>query len=523
MSLLKRLNAKYWSKGDTTSVQQQSMLAAVDLGSNSFRLQIARVENNQLYMLDNLREPVRLAIGLTADKLLDKNAQQRALACLERFGERLRGLPRKAVRAVGTNALRVAKNAPEFLRLAETALGFPIEVVAGHEEARLIYLGVAHGLPQSEGNRLVIDIGGGSTEFIIGKGLEPLKLESLYMGCVSFSQRYFPDGKITKSSLKEAELAARSELQTIAEEFSSGHWDEVLGSSGTARVLCDMLEQNGYSASGITRDGLEQLRTQLLKAGDAGNLNLPGMKPDRIPVLPGGFAIMYAVFCELGIEQMQPALGALREGVLYDLFGRFHHHDMRDVTVQQFMRRYHVDVSQAERVAKLSNWFARQFLGESVGDDALHMLGWAASLHEIGISVAHSGYHKHAAYILANADMPGFSRREQSRLSLLVLAHRGKLEKMRGQLVLPEDIALVMSLRLAVLLCRNRRNSELPAIAGSYSGNSKFRLKLASGWLEQNPLTDTAIQEEVRQWKDLGISVQLTENQTAAIVKGSQS
>ena len=491
-------------------VKQQPILAAVDLGSNSFRLQIGRVENEQLYMLDSLREPVRLAAGLTEDKRLDKAAQQRALICLQRFGERLRDLPREAVRAVGTNSLRVAKNAAEFLQQAEAALGFPIEVIAGREEARLIYLGVAQGLPQSDGKRLVMDIGGGSTEFIIGRGMGPLRLESLYMGCVSYSLRYFPDGKIGKSNLKQAELAARTELQTIATEFSRGHWDVALGSSGSARVLCDVLEQNGYSDSGLTRDGLELLRGQLLSAGDARNLDLLGLRPDRIPVLPGGFAIMYAAFCELGIEQMQPALGALREGVLYDLLGRFHHNDMRDVTAKQFMRRYHVDARQAERVALLAEQLALQFLEGLVDEDALRLLGWVASLHEIGISVAHSGYHKHTAYILANADMPGYSKKEQARLSLLALAHRGKLDKVRGLVGTQEDIALIMALRLAALFYRNRSDAELPAMQGRFSG-AKFHLILAPGWLAQNPLTDTALQEETRQWKEFGVSVQVVE------------
>jgi exopolyphosphatase / guanosine-5'-triphosphate,3'-diphosphate pyrophosphatase len=492
-------------------VQQQPILAAVDLGSNSFRLQIARVEeNDQLYMLDSLREPVRLAAGLTADKRLNREAQQRALICLQRFGERLRGLPREAVRTVGTNSLRVAKNAPEFLRRAEAALGFPVEVIAGREEARLIYLGVAHGLPQSDGLRMVMDIGGGSTEFIIGSGIKPLQMESLYMGCVSYSQHYFPDGKINKSGLRQAELAARNELQTIASEFSSDHWDIALGSSGSARVLCDILEQNGYSDRGITRAGLEQLRAQLLKAGSADNLGLQGLKPDRIPVLPGGFAIMYAAFCELGIERMQPALGALREGVLYDLLGRFHHHDMRDVTVQQFMRRYHVDQRQAERVAQLADQFAQQFLEGQASEELLRLLGWAASLHEIGISVAHSGYHKHTAYILANADMPGFSKKEQSRLSLLALAHRGKLDRVRDLVGSQEDIALIMALRLAALFYRNRSDAELPAMQGRFNG-AKFQFTLAPGWLAQNPLTDAILEEEAKQWKGLGISVQLSE------------
>ncbi|HLP98329.1 MAG TPA: exopolyphosphatase [Sideroxyarcus sp.] len=491
-------------------MQHQPLLAAVDLGSNSFRLQVARVENDQLYMLDGLREAVRLAAGLTEDKRLDKPAQQRALSCLQRFGERLRGLPREAVRAVGTNSLRVAKNAPEFLQQAEVALGFPIEVIAGREEARLIYLGVAQGLPQSEGKRLVMDIGGGSTEFIVGSGLQPLKLESLYMGCVSYSVRHFPDGKINKSNLKQAELAARNEVLSIAAEFSCGHWDVALGSSGSARVLCDILEQNGYSNGGITREGLEQLRAQLLKAGDVNRLELQGLKPDRIPVLPGGFAIMYAAFCELGIERMQTALGALREGVLYDLLGRFHHNDMREVTVQQFMRRYHADARQAERVAHLANLLAGQFLEGQLGEEGAQLLNWAAKLHEIGISVAHSGYHKHTAYILANADMPGFSKKEQAHLSLLALAHRGGLEKLRGMLSTQEQLAQVMALRLAALIYRNRGDVELPAMQGRFSG-TKFHLTLASGWLARNPLTEAALLDESKQWKDLGVSMQVIE------------
>jgi exopolyphosphatase/guanosine-5'-triphosphate,3'-diphosphate pyrophosphatase len=489
-------------------VQHQPLLAAIDLGSNSFRLQIARVENDQLYMLDGLREPVRLAAGLGEDRRLDKASQQRALVCLRRFGERLRGLPKEAVRAVGTNSLRVAKNAPEFLQFAEAALGFPIDVIAGHEEARLIYLGVAHGLPPSETNRLVMDIGGGSTEFIVGNGLNPLKLESLYMGCVSYSLRYFPDGKISKTNLKQAEFAARIELQTITTEFSSTHWNSALGSSGTAKAIAEILESNGFSQGGITRDALEQLRAHLLKIGDLHKLGLQGLRADRLPSFPGGFAIMYAAFCELGIEQMQPALGALREGLLYDLLGRFHDHDMRDVTVAQFMRRYHVDFRQAKRVGDLAKKLAQQFLDEQADTGDLHTLTHAAHLHEIGISVAHSGYHKHTAYILANADMPGFTKKEQARLSLLTLAHRGRLEKMRGLLNTSSLLAQAMALRFAVLIYRNRKDITLPAMRGQFNG-SKFQLTLPADWLAQNPLTDTALQDEARQWKTLGVNMQI--------------
>jgi len=494
-------------------VQQQTILAAVDLGSNSFRLQVARVEGDQLYMLDELREPVRLAAGLTADKYLDAETQQRALVALGRFAERLRGLPREAVRVVGTNSFRVAKNAADFIPQAEHVLGFPIEVIAGREEARLIYLGVAHGLPPSKEQRLVIDIGGGSTECIIGTGLKPLKLESLYMGCVSFSARYFPDGKIAKQNLKQAELAARNEFQTIAADYK-GQWQHAFGSSGTVKAIAEILESNSYSKNGITRDGLEKFRAALLDAGDVQNLTLQGLRQDRLPVLAGGFAILYSAFCELDITRMDAALGALREGVLYDLWGRSHDHDVRIVSVRQFMQRYHVDVRQARRVAKLAHALAQQFSGgENVFDSktweaSSHILDWAAQLHEIGISVAHSGYHKHTAYILANADMPGFSKKEQARLSMLTLAQRGNLGKLQGQFRNTEDYVLAMSLRLAVLFYRNRSDSPLPALQGRFSG-TKFHLAIDPNWLAQNPLTEAVLQDEVKQWKTLGVSVQI--------------
>lgn len=490
-------------------MQQQSILAAVDLGSNSFRLQIARVEGDQLYMLDGLRETVRLAEGLSDDKFLGAEAQQRALVALGRFAERLRDLPSVAVRAVGTNSLRVAKNAADFIVQAEHVLGFPIEVISGLEEARLIYLGVAHGLPQSDDNLLVMDIGGGSTEFIIGNGLTPLKLESLYMGSVSYSTRFFPDGKFTERKLEKAELAARSEVQSIAADYR-GQWQYALGSSGTAKSIAEILESNGYSQGGITRDGLEKLRARLLKEGDMNKLDLPGLRPDRAPTLAGGFAIMYGAFRELDITHMDTALGALREGVLYDLWGRFHNNDMRDVTIQHFMRRYNVDYNQAERVTKLSNILAQQFFGNDANESALQILGWVASLHGIGIRVAHSGYHKHTAYILANADMPGFSKKEQARMSKLALAHRGNLKKLQGMLTDEEDCVLAMSLRLAVLFYRNRSDIALPDLHGRFSG-TKFHLSIEPGWLAQNPLTETALQDEVKQWKVLGISLQIFE------------
>ncbi|HXX11243.1 MAG TPA: exopolyphosphatase [Burkholderiales bacterium] len=488
----------------------ESTLAAVDLGSNSFRLQVARVVQDQIYPLDSLREPVRLAAGVGPDKRLDEASQQRALDCLKRFGERLRGMPAESVRAVGTNTLRVAKNAKDFLSRAQAALGFPIEVVAGREEARLIYLGVAHSLPASGDKRLVVDIGGGSTECIIGSGYRPQKLESLYMGCVSYSMKFFPGGKLSKGNMKQAELAARIELQTIAKDFSAGHWKQAVGSSGTARALADILEENGWSEAGVTPEGLERLRGALLKAGDASRLSFPGLRPDRVPVLPGGFAIMAAIFAELKVPHMTPAEGAMRQGILYDMLGRFHHHDMRDTTVAQFMTRYHVDVGQSQRVDSMALALFRQFAGDlEAGDEHLpQLLSWAAKLHEIGLSVAHSGYHKHSAYILGHADMPGFSKMEQYRLSNLVLAHRGSLDKMRGLLEDEVDVALVVALRLAALFYRSRSDAPLPAIETHCKG-SNYKLLLDVAWLKDNPLTAAALREETREWRKLGVDLEV--------------
>jgi exopolyphosphatase/guanosine-5'-triphosphate,3'-diphosphate pyrophosphatase len=487
-----------------------STLAAVDLGSNSFRLEIGRVVDDQIYPLDSLREPVRLAAGLTPDKRLTEEAQQRALETLACFGERLHGLPPEAIRAVGTNTLRMAKNAKEFLARAEAELGCPIEVVAGREEARLIYLGVAHSLPITHDRRLVVDIGGGSTEFIIGSGFKPHKLESLYMGCLNWSLRFFPGGKISRSALKLAELAARVELETIAREFSADHWEVAVGSSGTARTMAEILQMRGWSNGELTADGLERLRAELIKAGDVTRLEYPDLRPDRIPVLPGGFAIMSAAFSELGVLRMVLANGAMRQGILYDLLGRFHHNDMRDATVAQFMKRYHVDRRQAQRVETLALQLLRQLSIDlrTNPEYPLHLLSWAARLHEIGLSVAYTGYHKHSAYILTHADMPGFSKMEQAHLALLVLAHRGNMEKMKGQITDSLDLAMVMALRLAVQLHRSRSDVRLPSMEAHYDGK-RFELRLDPDWLAAHPLTVASFSEEVKEWKKLGMMLRI--------------
>ena len=483
-------------------------IAAVDLGSNSFRLEVGRVVENQIYPLDSLKEPVRLASGLTREKILNDEAQQRGLETLSRFAERLRGFQPQAVRAVATNTLRVAKNAKVFIQKAEATLGFPIEIIGGREEARLIYIGVAHAMPMTRNKRLVVDIGGGSTEFVIGKKVEPLLMESMFMGCVSYSLRFFPDGKIDKKLFFDAEVAAAREIEIIAQDYRSFGWSEAVASSGTAKAVADILDINGLNPDGtpgISREGLEKLKAQLIRAGSAGGLKLAGLRADRAPVFAGGVAILSAVFSTLGLARMTYAEGALRLGVLYDLLGRFHQHDMRDTTVQQFMRRYQVDIKQVGRVERT----ALQLLGQLVPiaqpehEGELRFLRWAVALHEIGISIAHGGFHKHGSYIIGSADMPGFSKKDQEKLSLLVLGQRGKMEKLPLIPTADPLWRLIFCLRLAALLHRSRDDAPLPPLLVKLSGAS-FLIELPAVWLQENPLTAGALAEEAESWLKVG-------------------
>ena len=495
-------------------------LAAVDLGSNSFRMLVGKAAEHphgaQIYPLDSLREPVRLGAGLDANKNLTEESQQRALATLARFGERLRQFQPERVRAVATNAVRVAKNAHAFLERAQQALGFPIEVIAGREEARLVYIGAAHSVAPAAGNRLVVDIGGGSTEFIIGQGHEPRMMESLYIGCVSMSRDFFPGGLVDEQRMESAELGARREVQIIAREFRKAGWTNAVGSSGTARALADILTGNQLNppgqSLGITRIGLRELRKLYARAGDLGALKLAGLKPDRVPVAAGGLAIMLAIFEELGIREMEATDAGLRLGVLYDLLGREQQHDMRELTVQQFMQRYGVDARQAARVESLALTLFLQ-LHPQAGTAEQQTLRWAAQLHEVGLSISHSAYHKHSAYIVANADMPGFSRSEQASMADMVLCHGGKLKKLGSLDELNLDLRAVLALRLAVLLARNRRDVNVDGLR-LLPGNGKAGLQgvtmLADPtWLRGSPLTQFSLEQEVAEWQRSGVQLTL--------------
>jgi len=490
----------------------------VDLGSNSFRLSIGRVEQQDgmahLYTVDSLRESVQLAAGLDEHKRLDHASITRAIAALQRFGERLAGFAPAHVRAVATNTFRVASNIAQVLPLAQQALGFPIAVISGHEEARLIYLGVANELPPSADNRLVVDIGGGSTEVIIGKGFEPLRLSSLFMGCVSHTRCFFPDGIITQERMRAAVVAAQRELEGLARPYRKTGWREVYGSSGTAKGVLAVLLENGWSQRGITLDGMQKLRARLVRDGKVVLRELPGLRPERATVLAGGLAILIAVFTELKIERMLPGDGALRSGVLYDMLGRAAHHDKRDETVRQFVRRYQIDAAQAGRVKTLAQTFFAQLglaaaaQSDSEPQDLQLALGWAASLHEIGLSVAHDAYYKHSAYILKHADMPGFTQEDQALLAFLVLGQQGKLTKLKKLQPCRARWLTLLCLRLAVQLRRRRSASGVQPVRLSCDGK-RVRLHVSKAWLRAHPLSEYTLQNEVREWAKVGLALEI--------------
>jgi exopolyphosphatase/guanosine-5'-triphosphate,3'-diphosphate pyrophosphatase len=477
------------------------IMAAVDLGSNSFHMVVARTHHGQLTIVDRLREMVRLASGLNDSGYLDNPSRDRALGCLRRFGQRLRDMQADKVRVVGTNTLRRARNASTFLVTAEEALGHPVEVISGMEEARLVYLGVSHYIESSGGRSLVLDIGGGSTELIIGEGFEPRRLESLAIGCVGLSREYFDNGKLSAKRFERARLAVRLELRPVAAGFRRLGWTNAIGSSGTIRAAGDIAHELGLVEIGITVPALESIIAQMIRAHDVTSLRLPTLGPERAPVFPGGIAILVEVLSSLGIESMHISEGALREGLLYDMLGRLQHEDVRERTIRAMQLRYHVDDDQAARVESTALALLKDVakLWKVEGDKYRQLLEWSARLHEIGLDIAHAKYHQHGGYLLANADMPGFVRREQQLLATLVGFHRRKLDELVLE-TLPENwreplFKLIVVLRLAVLLNRARSQVELPTLALS-GGTSRLTLRLPRAWLANNPLTQADLTQE---------------------------
>ena len=503
---------------DTETDSAPATVAAVDLGSNSFHLIVAQFAGTRLLVVDRLKDMVRLAAGLGDDSLLSEEVMARGIASLERFGQRLKELPPENVRIVGTNTLRRARNGDAFLAAAQAALGHEIEIISGREEARLIYLGVSHDLEAPpEQRRLVVDIGGGSTEIVVGRQFQPEVLESLFMGCVSMSREFFGKGAITGPAMKAAELAARQELEPVEAAFRKKGWDMAIGASGTIIAVHDVVTALGWADDAITADALKRLKRHLVELGSTDALDLPGLPTQRAPVFPGGVAVLSGLFKALGIKRMQVSDAALREGLLWDLLGRREQTDVRELTIADLSARYHVDSVQTERVrgtaAQLLEATAEPW---GIADPSYEdLLRWAAELHEIGMDIAHSQYHKHGSYLLQNLDMPGFSRTAQRRLALLVRAHRRKFPTAEFEASrLPDETALrrlALLLRCAVGLHRSRSELQSPPLLAIQADDDALHLVFPDGWLRDHPMTRLDLAEEAGIWADVGLRLTFSE------------
>ncbi len=501
-----------------TEHSDDKVLAAIDLGSNSFHMIISRLrDDGHFQVVDRLRDMVQLRAGLDQHGYLSEQAQQKAIACLARFGERINNLQANNVRIVGTNTLRVAKNSQSFLAKARKALNYPIEIIPGEEEARLIYLGVAHSLAFDSSRRLVMDIGGGSTEFIIGEGFEGLRRESLEMGCVSFSQQFFANGWVSSERMRLALITAGTRLRAIQRPYRNMGWVDAIGASGTIRCVANIVRENGWADDGvITPDSLDKLIEAIVSVKHIGELKLSGLSDERKSVLPGGVAVLKAAFDRLAIEKMTVSDGALREGLLYDLLGRIQHDDERDRTVSAFSRRYQADEQHAERVRVMAVSFFEQ-----VSDDwdinqeeYLDRMQWAAKLHEVGLAISHHSFHKHSAYLIGHSDLPGFSREEQYALALVVQGQRRSFPKKELK-TLPQELEsstkkIMILLRLAAVF--NRGRSERTDTAVKLAVTKKgLRLSLPQGWLSKHPLTEADLMQEAEYLKSIKLKLKIRE------------
>jgi exopolyphosphatase/guanosine-5'-triphosphate,3'-diphosphate pyrophosphatase len=483
--------------------------AAVDLGSNSFHLLVARRDHGELRVLDRIKDMVRLGGGLDAEGRLDPAVQDRAFASLARFGQRLRGIPQDNLRAVGTQTFRRMKNANAFLMIAETALGCGIDIIAGREEARLIYLGVIQGVAGHEDRRLVIDIGGGSTELVIGQGSQPLEMESLQYGCVSLTRRFFADGRLSRKRWNKALSSVLADLQELRLRYLRAGWDTAIGSSGTIRAVEAICQRLGWSERDISADGLQMLTDRVLQFDTIDAVNLPGLSDRRHPVLVGGLVMLQACFEALQIRTLKVSPFALREGVLQDMLGRLEQRDPRDKTVESFMSRHSVDSEQVERV-KSAALTACDKIADGMFLRPVHrqLLGWAADLHETGLSVSHSQYQLHSGYLVENSDMPGFTRQEQQFLAALVRYHRrgiprGFADKLPSRMHEPLRMTL-MCLRIACILCRSRDDTAIPAFRLSGTDDT-MTIGVPMEWAAAHPLTVFDLQQEMKDLKSIGL------------------
>ncbi len=497
----------------SSTTETDAPLAAVDIGSNSFRVEIARLVRGRYVRIDYIKDAVRLGSGLDADGMLGEEAAERGLACLRRFAARLQEVPPAHVRAVATQTLREAKNRDAFLARARTALGHPIEVISGREEARLIYAGVAH-LQPSDRTRLVIDIGGRSTEMILGLRDQPLRAESFAVGSASLSMRFFGDGQLTAKAFRAAQVAAGAELEEALQPFAPTHWQEVLGSSGTVGAVSQLIVALGNADGAITPGRLRTLIERCVDAGHIDRVDLPGLKPERRPVIAGGLALLYTFAAQFGIERLLPARGALRQGVIIELAERLAAQrrssdgsaprgDRRDATVHDIQRRFDADIAHAARVRSVALALFADVMPEDA--DGARELGWAADLHEIGLAVSHHDHHRHSEYLIAHLDAPAFSQTEQRKLAAIVLGQRGGLRKIEAPLSDRRFALQVLALRLAVIKCHARGAVDARALRLAADGKQRYRLTFTSAWAASRPRTVYLLQQEAEAWSRSGV------------------
>ncbi len=490
---------------------KERQLAALDLGSNSFHLLVAQESNGRIQVIDKIKETVRLADGLLSGDDLTPEVVERALACLNRFSQRLRGLQAEDIRVVGTNTLRRARNSKKFLQEAEQILNSKVEVISGREEARLIYLGVSHSLEDNFDRRLVVDIGGGSTEIVLGRSFRAEITESLHLGCVSITHRCFEDGRLRAGQFKKAIDLARQEMEPFVHRYLDSGWDTAIGASGTVLAISEILQNLTPDEETITRDGLEAIRKVRFGAKQIDKMSIPGLEAERAQVLPGGLAILCGLFESLKIDSMQASSGALREGLLYDLLGRVYDQDVRENSVRDLATRYHIDLSHARGVRESAIALLAQVATAWELTDSRDklLLSWAADLHEIGMDIAHSQYHKHGGYLLQNMEMPGFSGPDQSDLATLVRFHRGKFPNDEEE---PAEslLRLVVVLRLAVLLHRSRDSEPLPHIDLQIK-NAKIHLQFPQDWLASHPLTKLDLKQEAQHLTSTSLTLKIGE------------
>lgn len=491
--------------------ERANTYAAVDLGSNSFHLLVSRRDHGELRVLDRIKEMVRIAGGLDSQGQLDEETTDRAHACLARFGQRLRGIPDENIRAVGTQTFRRLKNANAFLMIAETALGCSIDIIGGREEARLIYLGVSQGVSGHDDRRLVIDIGGGSTELVIGEGHTPLQLESLQYGCVSLTRQFFSSGKITPRQWRQAERSVLADLQELRIRYQQTGWESAVGSSGTIRAVADICEQQGWCERGISAEGLGKLVQAMFDFGTIDNVTLGGLSERRHPVLIGGLVVLSACFSAFDLDRLTVSPFALREGLLHDLLGRLEHRDPRDNTVQAFKKRYSVDLQQVTRVKNCALKACEQIAdGMFLRPVHRELLGWAADLHETGLSISHSHFQRHSAYLVENSDMPGFSTQEQLFLAALIRYHRRGVpsrfaERLPSRLHEPLRVTL-FCLRFACVLCRSRDDATIPNFS-LHGADRSISVRFPANWAEQHPLTMADLELETEMLRKIGLQL----------------